>query len=339
MPEHHVKIRGTTKLESYHMSFVETKFTDAAHDFDYVTIYNEQTSSIIIRATHNREFLEWNKTITQSLTESRSENIKVILTPKNLHRIFSDYSKGTLPESYKVILPENYKFDDAPLPIEIQSTMAYQEDSDIKIIALEPVNIPADRRFELKLTQRDKQIDGLIAQVDHLTQLVTSSSNTDGSVNTLALCEKLNTRLDEVTTKFEALGNNVNVNTEISAKVEQLSATVGEVAASIKNVYNKKESDAKYPPVNTSYSIKQSDDMHASRAPKDTTYTKAEVDALLAKYTPLGTAYTKAESDNKYTPNGTAYTKAESDNKYTPNGTGYTKEEANTKFAEKVATV
>ena len=117
--------------------FHEIRFTD--HRFDYNIFYYEQTNSISFRITHNTEFLEWTVRLTGNLTNSTSENIKIVLTPKIIYNIFLAYSQENLPDRYKIVLPTPYinnTNDLSPLHIKIISTIDYQDEWDTKIITL-----------------------------------------------------------------------------------------------------------------------------------------------------------------------------------------------------------
>lgn len=136
--------------------------------------YDEGNNCVTIASTHNSEFLEWSTKIRNSLTEGTSINMKVVLSPKTIYQIFKDYSQGTLSKMYRVVLPDSFEHEWAPLRLAIHSTMEYQDEWDIKIIDLDPVDVPNEKRFEAKLAQRDKIFDAKLAQRDKLIETLTA---------------------------------------------------------------------------------------------------------------------------------------------------------------------
>jgi len=228
--------------------FAEFTFTE--YDFDYKIAYGQQNNSITLCIVHNTEFLQWSKTITTNLTESTSEHMKITLTPKNLYNILFDYSQGKLPERYKVILPDNFKHPDVPLPIEIQSTMDYKEEWDIKIITLEPLSVPSEKRFELKLIQRDKQITALTSQIDYLT----------------AQMKELVAKFDMIDMNTININTNVDMNTDVKNNHRYISKKEAYATfARIDDYYTKEESDSKALNVQDFYTKSEADKRFAPR--------------------------------------------------------------------------
>jgi len=147
-------------------------FTEYAFSFEID--YDEKNNHVTIRTTHNSEFLEWGTKIIASLTEGTSVNMKVVLSPKTIYQIFKDYSQGTLSKMYRVAIPDNFEHEWAPLHLAIHSTMEYQDEWDIKIISLDPMEVPNEKRFESKLVHRDRLFDAKLAQRDKLIDALTA---------------------------------------------------------------------------------------------------------------------------------------------------------------------
>lgn len=149
------------------------------NDIDYRIRYDEQNNSITIHAAHTGIFVEWSKTITNSLTESTSHTIQLTLTPKNLYNILCDYGRGRLSSKYKILFPCTSTNAVSSLSIEIHSTIEYHDEWDIKIITLELIDVPIETRlgtrlkqietkFMTELKKSDETIDELFEENDML---------------------------------------------------------------------------------------------------------------------------------------------------------------------------
>jgi len=183
---------------------LEISLIDTQTNLDYSIRYDETTNSVNIHVKHNTEFIEWSKTITNNLTNGTSENIKVSLTPKNVYNILNDYANGVLSPKYKVVMPNTFKVDTS-LPIEIHSTMEYQDDQDVKTISLDPIDIPIEKRFDLKLAK--------ILQAERRTLLEQVEMS-------------INLRLTEIETRFEAKLEQKDRHIEtLNAKIVELENT------------------------------------------------------------------------------------------------------------------
>jgi len=221
--------------------FTENVFTHC--DFNFRVQYGEKNNSITFDATHKTQFLQWSTTITSNLTENTSEHIKVIFTPAILNKIFTNYCRGTLSKCYKIVLPEGYKHEDVPLLIEIHSTMDDLDEWDIKIITLEPMNVSVERRFELKLEQRDKQIEELNTKI-----------------------ENLNDKINELEEIYNDDNNICRVNEQIAKNnVYFLTKKIDDLCKRVDNTYTKEECDKNYTKTYNTYTKRECDVKYARK--------------------------------------------------------------------------
>lgn len=203
-------------------------------NFDYKINYCEMRNRIFLLVTHNTEFLEWSRTLIDNLTDSTSENIKVVLTPKIIYNIFVAYSQENLPDRYKIVLPETFTNDSSPLQIEISSTIDYQDEWDTKIITLDSVDVPFTKRYDLKLGRMKNEFESKLGQRDELI------------IKLLAQIDRC-AKTDEVYTRkrsdarYEMKGTSMYY-TKLEADLTFIKDG---------SHYTKKQSDAKYQPKNT----------------------------------------------------------------------------------------
>lgn len=148
--------------QTHQLNFTESNFT-------YSISYDIKSEGIQIEAVHNKEFLSWSNILSSDLEDATSNGIKYTFTTSILFKIFEMYVKKALPELTSIKLPSGYKASDVPLAIEIATGSPYDSsDKDIKFISLDPVRVTSDKRFELKLDQRDKKIKELETKINKL---------------------------------------------------------------------------------------------------------------------------------------------------------------------------
>lgn len=194
--------------------------TYTKNDFTYKIKYNKQNNSVSFHVTHNTEFLEWTKTINDNLIDGTSEQIKVSLSPKNLFKLFNDYSHNCLPERYAIIMPDSLD----NVSIEIHSTLEYQDEIDIKTITFEPVDIPfetrSDLKVKLKLEQRDKHFE---------TELDSRDKHTDQKLQDISA--QLNQhmfKLQNISTQLEQFQSKTVQN--LVTRIDQLNILIKNVS-------------------------------------------------------------------------------------------------------------
>lgn len=221
--------------QTYQLDFTESEFT-------YNISYDPISEGIRIEAVHNAEFLSWSKIISSDLEDITSSGIKYTFTTSILFKIFEMYVKKDLPELTTIKLPTGYKADNIPLMIEIATCSPYNpSDKDIKFISLDPVKVESEKRFKLKLEQRDQKIDNLHDDIDELRSMI-----------------------EELFDKFNKITNDYYTKEEIQkmkfAKTETIYTKSEIDKLLVKNdYYTKEESDNKYTRKGASYTIAQSD--------------------------------------------------------------------------------
>jgi len=148
-----------------HTMFVETNFTDYDNDCDYVVRYDNEHNYVTIRVIDNVEFYQWSKIIS---TDFRSKSGQTtVLTPQTIYKIFDDYGQGDLSNNYKIVLPKTYDCDKT-IEIKIHFKTEYQDDYDIRILTLEPIDISPENRFQAKIEQLNQQLDLKNAKINEL---------------------------------------------------------------------------------------------------------------------------------------------------------------------------
>lgn len=281
---------------------LETLLIDTQTNLDYSIRYDETTNCVRIHVKHNIEFFEWSNTITNNLTNGSSENIKISLTPKNVYNILNDYINGVLSAEYKVVMPNNLTFrGNSNLVIEIHSTMKYQDDQDIKTISLNPIDIPIEKRLDLKLAKvLEAERKAMLEQVDTTIKLRLSEIETRFETK----LEQKNKHIEILNVKIIELENTCNdYNKKVNTRVENLTANVENLTANVEDLTtnvndllrrcNRVTSDAEEMFVMT-YGL--ASDMNKFTTKIDTICT--EIDTINTK---IDTVYTKDESDEKFT--------------------------------------
>ena len=292
--------------------------------FDYVIRFDSVGCTLQINITHNAEILSWSTIVSNSLVDSTSNTINYVFNPDMLFKIFKQYTEKTLHQLSTIKFPKFYKTPDVPLMIEIITVSCYDNNNvDTKIIVVDPVKISSEKRFELKLEQRDKQIKQLFEKYDSVMLRLNKK------------LDKRDSKIEQLTASYALLeGKTTDLKASFDAFEKDYYLTNGDwytnaqIDAKLALIYTKAESDAKYTITGTSYTKAESD---AKYTITGTSYTKAESDA---KYTITSTSYTKAETDGRYAQIGVAYTKAETDAKC---ATSYSKAESDGKYAQIVA--
>lgn len=230
--------------------------------FTYRIKYDKRDNSVSFHAIHNTEFLEWTKIINDNLMDGTSEQIKVSLSPKNLHKLFYDYVNNRLSERYVIVMPEQDSLTN--VAIQIHSTMEYQDEIDIKTIILEPVDIPfetrSDRKLKLKLEMRDKHFETELdvrdkradlklqsistqlecIQVEHLQDLVTRIDQlhtlvktvSDDSMNNRIVCDKMTQQLESISDDIDECID-IGTKNSFDALYERFSKRIEKVSTNI----------------------------------------------------------------------------------------------------------
>lgn len=216
-------------------------FTES--EFTYSISYDPTSDGIRIEAIHNTEFLSWANIISSDLDSDTSSAMKYTLSTSIIFKIFEMYNKKCLPELTTIKLPTGYKEENVPLMIEIATGSPYNpSDKDIKFISLEPVKVTSNKRFELKLKQRDQKIkdledgiDNLRLSINELCDKITNNYYTKEKINKMGFAKTDSTCTKLEFNKLLALKNDSYTKVESDNKY----ATKG-------TAYTKAETDKKY---------------------------------------------------------------------------------------------
>lgn len=139
-----------------------SELTFSVHDFEYTIKFHQPDDLLYIVATHNKEYLQWNANIGESLpkyaAENKNNNMEIHLTPKAIYNILKKFSEKKLEQSTEIIFPEKYKTSDTKMLIEIKITLPYDEQYlDINLVELMPCKIPDDQRLmQIMKSQHDQ---------------------------------------------------------------------------------------------------------------------------------------------------------------------------------------
>lgn len=156
------------------------KIDFASKNFKFVIQYCQDI--LYLECTHINDFFMWNISISEPIGSSTSKisSIKWDLEPKILYKLFEEYTKGSLSPTYQFIFPDTYKTQETELVIELVMKLPHTDDTENKLILLQPLKISdferCNRIFTNKQIETNKTIAKMQTQLDELERKLNNNS-------------------------------------------------------------------------------------------------------------------------------------------------------------------